>query len=133
MGKEIRITWLDQSNATLNNFILTGPHAACMHTCQNENVKSCIWLIWPSDSDLFAHFSIFFTCFILTPISHCARSDLYFFLHQNCFYHEIGKIKSHLCLKKNLHVALSKFQVTETQKWCYFFISKEEVSFMKGF
>ena len=102
-------------------------HAGCMHTCQNEVVKSCIWLIWPSDSDLFAHFSIFFTCFILPPLSHCARSDLYFFLHQNCFYHEIGKIKSHLCLKKNLHVALLKFQVTETQKWCYFFIAKEEV------
>ena len=102
-------------------------HAFCMHTCQNEVVKSCIWLIWPSDSDLFAHFSIFFTCFILPPLSHCARSDLYFFLHQNCFYHEIGKIKSHLCLKKNLHVALLKFQVTETQKWCYFFIAKEEV------
>ena len=32
MGKEFRITWLDQSNATLNNFILTGVHAACMHS-----------------------------------------------------------------------------------------------------
>ena len=31
MGKEIRITWPDQSNATLNNFILTGVHAECMH------------------------------------------------------------------------------------------------------
>ena len=106
----------------------------CMqHACilqahlSKEAVESCIWLIWLSDSDLFAHFSIFFTCFILPPLSHCARSDLYFFLHQNCFYHEIGKIKSHLCLKKNLHVALLKFQVTETQKWCYFFIAKEEV------
>ena len=35
MGKEIRITWPDQSNATLNNFILTGVHAACMHCMQS--------------------------------------------------------------------------------------------------
>ena len=35
MGKEIIITWPDQSNAILSNFILTGLHAACcMHTCQ---------------------------------------------------------------------------------------------------
>ena len=32
MGKEIRITWPDQSNATLNSFILTGVHAECMHS-----------------------------------------------------------------------------------------------------
>ena len=32
MGKEIRITWRDQSIATLNNFILTGVHAACMQS-----------------------------------------------------------------------------------------------------
>ena len=31
MGKEIRITWPDQSNATFNNFILTGVNAECMH------------------------------------------------------------------------------------------------------
>ena len=31
MGKEIRITWQDQSNAAPNNFILTGVHAECMH------------------------------------------------------------------------------------------------------
>ena len=31
MGKEIRITWPDQSNAILSNFILTGLHAACIH------------------------------------------------------------------------------------------------------
>ena len=32
MGKKIKITWPDQSNATLNNFILTGVHAACMQS-----------------------------------------------------------------------------------------------------
>ena len=101
----------------------------CMHTCQDEYVQNWIWLIWPNDFDLFAHFSMFLTCFILPPLSPCTMSDLYFFLHQKYFYHEIGKIKSHLCLKKNLRVVLLKFQVTETQKWCYFFIAKEEVIF----
>ena len=35
MGKDIIITWPDQWNAILGNFILTGLHAACMHTCQD--------------------------------------------------------------------------------------------------
>ena len=101
--------------------------ACCMQTCQNEVAQNCIWLIWPSDSDIFAHFSMFLTCFILPPLSLCAISDLYFFLLQKYFYHEIGKIKSHFCLKKNLHVVLLKFQVMETQKWCTFYFAKEEV------
>jgi len=113
--------------------ILTCVHAAwmhaacCMQTCQNEVTQNCIWLIWPSDPDIFAHFSMFLTCFFLPPLSFCAISDLYFFLLQKYFYHEIGKIKSHFCLKKNLHVVLLKFQVMETQKWCTFYFAKEEV------
>ena len=31
MGKEIIITWPDQSNAILSHFISTGLHAACIH------------------------------------------------------------------------------------------------------
>ena len=40
MGKEIRITWPDQSNAILSNFILTGLHAACIHAaCTHVKIE----------------------------------------------------------------------------------------------
>merc|ERR1711989_209698 len=39
-GKEIKITWPDQSNAILSNFILTCLHAACIHAaCTNVKIE----------------------------------------------------------------------------------------------
>ena len=115
----------------LRNSILTGVHAECMQAaCTAVKMKLVRTSFDWSYQVVLIHLPIsayFFTSFILPPFTPCAISDSCFFLHQRLLYPQMGKFKSHLCHVKNLHVDLSKFEVTETQKRCRIFYEKEEV------
>ena len=118
-------------NPVLRNSILTGVHAECMQAaCTAVKMKLVKTSFDWSYQVVLIHLPIsayFFTSFILPPFTPCAISDSCFFLHQRLLYPQMGKFKSHLCHVKNLHVDLSKFEVTETQKRCRVFFEKEEV------
>ena len=118
-------------NPVLRNSILTGVHAECMQAaCTAVKMKLVRTSFDWSYQVVLIHLPIsayFFTSFILPPFTPCAISDSCFFLHQRLLYPQMDKFKSHLCHVKNLHVDLSKFEVTETQKRCMIFYEKEEV------
>ena len=118
-------------NPVLRNSILTGVHAKCMQAASTAVKMKLVRTSFDwSYQVVLIHLPIsayFFTSFILPPFTPCAISDSCFFLHQRLLYPQMGKFKSHLCHVKNLHVDLSKFEVTETQKRCRIFYEKEEV------
>ena len=66
----------------------------------------------------------FITFFILLPLTPCAISDSYCFLHQKLVHPQISKFQSLLYHVKKLHVDLSKFWLREAQKWCRIFFLK---------
>ena len=124
-------------NPVLRNSILTGEHAECMQAaCTAVKMKLVRTSFDWSYQVVLIHLPIsayFFTSFILPPFTPCAISDSCFFLHQRLLYPQMGKFKSHLCHVKNLHVDLSKFEVTETQKRCRIFFMKRRkyITFLK--
>ena len=118
MGKNIRITWPDQSNAILSNFILTGLHAACIHAaCTHvkiEYIRTEMILM----SVLDAH-----TAHIIRMFCNHHLTGLHAFFH-----HEVQNVchLSRLCVlavipKSKWYVA---FQIPTL---CYFYFAKEEV------
>ena len=102
-------------------------HAGCMQPVKIKLLRTVFDWSYQVFLNHLPTSACFFTFFILLPLTPCAISYSYFFLHQKLLYPQIGKFKSLLYHVKNLHVDLSKFWLTETQKWCRIFFEKEEV------
>ena len=115
MGKEIIITWPDQSNAILSNFILTGLHAACMHAAcihvKIDYLRTEMILM----NGLDAH--------IIRMFCNHHFTGLHAF-----FLHEVQNVchLSRLCVL--VVIPKSKWYVAfQTPTLCYFYFAKEEV------
>ena len=91
-------------------------HAGCMQPVKIKLLRTAFDWSYQVFLNHLPISACFFTFFILLPLTPCAISYSYFFLHQKLLYPQIGKFKSLLYHVKNLHVDLSKFWVKETQK-----------------